>query len=59
MYRIITDRNKTIKRFKTEREAENYWDSFNGIYTKEDGTEEHIYIEDEDEYTDYIIDEEV
>lgn len=60
MYRIITEHNKTIKRFKTEREAEKYWDSLNGIYTKEDGTEEHIYIEDEDEYTDYIrIDEEV
>ena len=58
MYRIITDHNKTIKRFKTEREAERYWESLNGVYFKEDGTEERIYIEDEDEYTDYICIEE-
>lgn len=59
MYRIVTDHNRIIKRFPTEREAEKYWDSLNGIYTKEDGTKEHIYIEDEDEYTDYIRMEEV
>lgn len=57
MYRIITEHNKTIKRFKTEREAEKYWDSLNGIYTRGDGGEEHIYIEDEADYTDYILDD--
>lgn len=58
MYRIITENNREIKRFKTERQAEKYWDSINGIITDDDGNEEHVYIEDMDEYTDYIFDDE-
>lgn len=58
MYRIITENNREIKRFETERQAERYWDSMNGIITDDDGNEERIYIEDFDEYTDYIFDEE-
>lgn len=57
MYRIITENGREIKKFETERQAERYWDSMNGIIT-DDGNEEHIYIEDLDEYTDYIFDEE-
>lgn len=52
MYRIITENNREIKRFETERQA------MNGIITDYDGNEEHIYIEDLNEYTDYICDEE-
>ena len=58
MYRIITENNREIKRFETERQAERYWDSMNGIITDDDGDEEYIYIEDLNEYTDYICDEE-
>lgn len=58
MYRIITENNREIKRFGTERQAERYWDSMNGIITDDDGNEEHIYIEDLNDYTDYILDEE-
>lgn len=31
----------------------------NGIITDDDGNEEHIYIEDLNEYTDYISTEEI
>ena len=55
MYRIITENGRTVK---TERQAERYWDSMNGIITDDDGNEEHIYIEDLNDYTDYILDEE-
>ena len=58
MYRIITENGRTVKRFETERQAERYWDSMNGIITDDDGNKEHIYIEDLNEYTDYICDEE-
>lgn len=58
MYRIITENGREIKKFETERQVERYWDSMNGIITDDDGNEEHIYIEDLDEYTDYIFDEE-
>ena len=58
MYRIITENGREIKRFETERQAERYWDSMKGIITDDDGNEEHIYIEDLNEYTDYICDEE-
>lgn len=58
MYRIITENGREIKKFETERQAERYWDSMDGIITDDDGNEEHIYIEDLDEYTDYIFDEE-
>ena len=58
MYRIITENGRTVKRFETERQAEGYWDSMNGIITDDDGNEEHIYIEDLNDYTDYILDEE-
>lgn len=57
MYRIITEKGREIKKFETERQAERYWDSMNGIITDDDGNEEHIYIEDLNEYTDYIFDE--
>lgn len=43
MYRIITENGRTVKRFETERQAERYWDSMNGIITDDDGNEEHIY----------------
>lgn len=59
MYRIITENGRTVKRFETERQAEIYWDSMNGIITDDDGNEEHIYIEDLNEYTDYISTEEI
>lgn len=59
MYRIITENNREIKRFETERQAERYWDSMNGIITDDDGNEEHIYIEDLNEYTDYISTDEI
>lgn len=58
MYRIITENGREIKKFETERQAERYWDSMNGIITDDYGNEEHIYIEDLNEYTDYIFDEE-
>lgn len=49
-YRIITEDGREIKRFETERQAERFWDNFNGIYTGYDEkTEEYyttyIYIE--------------
>lgn len=59
MYRIITENGREIKRFKTERQAERYWDIMNGIITDDDGNEEHIYIEDLNEYTDYISTDEI
>ena len=58
MYRVITENGREIKRFETERQAERYWDSMNGIIT-DDGNEEYIYIEDLNEYTDYISTEEI
>ncbi len=59
MYRIITENGREIKKFETEKQAERYWDSMNGIITDDDGNEEHIYIEDLNEYTDYISTEEI
>lgn len=57
-YRVITENNKVLKRFETERQAENYWNNFNGVYTDDNGNEERIYIEDMDEYVDYCFDDE-
>ena len=59
MYRIITENGRTVKRFETERQAEIYWDSMNGIITDDDGNEEHIYIEDLNEHADYRSTEEI
>ena len=46
MFRVITESGREVKRFETARQAENYWDSMNGIITDDDGNEEYIYIEE-------------
>lgn len=44
MYRVVTETGKEIKRFKTEREAENFWNRFNGVWTDYDDNDREYYI---------------
>ena len=48
MYRVVTENGKEIARFETERQAENYWESFNGVWTDYDDNDKeyHIYVEE-------------
>lgn len=46
MYKVITENGREVKRFETERQAERFWDSMNGIITDDNGNEEYIYIEE-------------
>ena len=48
MFKIVTDTGRVIKVCETERQADNFWESLNGVWTDYDDNnkEYNIYIEE-------------
>lgn len=44
MFRIVTETGRVIKECETERQAENFWENFNGVWTDYDDNDKEYYI---------------
>lgn len=45
-FAVVTEDGKEIKRCDTERAAERFWDSLNGVWEDDNGEERYIYVEE-------------